>query len=120
MNKELSPQQKGFRLVCSDQKRENCFLINVVLKGALEATRIRMGLELISRSYKYVKIWMIGSLPSPPPAPHPKKEKEIHKEVRLRSIHCRGNKRDLKILLEEVCILESWSFRSEFGIAFWR
>jgi hypothetical protein len=34
------------------------------LKGALEATRVRMGFELISRSYKYVKIWMIGS---PPP-----------------------------------------------------
>ncbi len=84
------------------------------MKGALEATRIRMGFELISRSYKYVKIWMIGS------PTHPKEEQEIHKEVRLRSIHWRGNKRDFKNLLEEVCIVESLCFRSEFGITFWR
>jgi hypothetical protein len=30
-----------------------------------------MGFELISRSYKYVKIWMIGS---PPPPPKQKKK----------------------------------------------
>jgi hypothetical protein len=89
--------------------------MNVVLKGALEVTRVRMGFELISRSYKYVKIWMIGS-----PPPPPKTEKEIHEEVGLRSVHCRVNKRDFKKLLEEVCVVEWWCFRSEFGITFWR